>query len=285
MKILSFGEIIWDIYPNKKCLGGAPLNFAAHASRAGANTFLLSAVGEDELGSEAILMAKNYGVNTEYTSRLSEYPSGRCTVSLSEKGVPSYEIAENVAYDHIVIPKNISKESFDALCFGTLALRGEANRLALGKLLSDMSFGEIFVDLNLRAPFYSKESIVFGLSNATVLKVSDEELPAVIRCVFDKTADVENSLELLAASFNNIKLIILTCGAEGSAAFDTRNNTFTKCNAEKAEVVSTVGAGDSYGATFLVNYLFGQDIETCLKKASKVSAFVVSRAEAIPEEI
>lgn len=283
MKILTFGEIIWDVYPEKKCLGGAPLNFAAHAHRAGAEAYLLSAVGNDELGHRALSLAEKYGVKTDYVSVLDNYKTGQCTVTLSKDGVPSYEILCDVAYDKIPLAKGAEMEGFCALNFGTLALRGKENRLVLKELIDKNNFNEIFVDLNLRAPFYSRESIIFGLENATLLKVSDEELPFVMNTVFGMDILGDEALMKLAESYGNIKLIVLTCGGEGSMVYDTGNNEVHKCEATKTKVVSTVGAGDSYGATFLANYLAGENIDACLKKASQVSAFVVSKSEAIPE--
>ena len=283
MKLLSFGEIIWDVYPDNKFIGGAPLNFAAHAKRAGADSYLLSAVGDDELGREAIKWVKHYGVNTDYVA-VTDYPTGQCRVTLDEKGVPKYNIISDTAYDNIVPPENISSASFDVLAFGTLALRGEHNRQLIAKLVKDCKFKEIFVDLNIRPPFGLKESIMLALKSATILKVSDEELPFVTECVCGKFADIETSVNSLAEHFKNLKLAVITCGGEPAHAYDLLNGEHFTCESVKTKVVSTVGAGDSYGATFLTNYMAGKPIPECMKVAAKVSAFVVSRTGAIPEE-
>ncbi len=283
MKILSFGEIIWDVYPDKECIGGAPLNFAAHSKRAGAEAYLMSAIGDDGLGKRALELAVKYGVRTDYVAALSGETTGQCRVSLSDTGVPTYNILENVAYDKIPYFEGLAGKSFDAVCFGTLALRESENRKTLERLLKEADFGEIFADINLRAPFYSKESIDFCLRHATVLKVSDEELPFAVNLIFGFAEEGRAALEKIAKAYPNIKLIILTCGGDGSAAYDVVSGNYYRCAAKKTEVVSTVGAGDSYGATFLVKYLEKNDIESCLNRAAEVSAFVVSRAEAIPE--
>ncbi len=282
MKILSFGEIIWDIYPDKKCIGGAPLNFAAHARKAGAEAYLLSAVGDDELGRDALLFAEKCGMSTELISVLENGITGQCTVTLSDGGIPSYDIVENVAYDRIPFCEGLAGERFDALNFGSLALRGEHNRQAIDSLLSSVTFGEIFVDINLRAPFYSRENILFCLDRATVLKVSDEELPALMSEMGYPVCHARQCIEHLAERHKNLKLIILTCGGDGARAFDVSSRRFYSCEAKKVKVISTVGAGDSFGAAFLVNYLRGCDIDACLKKASEISGIVVSCAEAIP---
>ena len=119
MKILSFGEIIWDVYPDKKCIGGAPLNFAAHAANEGAEVALLSAVGYDELGMDALEIIKMHGVDISLISVKAAYPTGQCTVTLSDKGVPSYKIEENTAYDAIMLPDDEKLCGFkERACFG-----------------------------------------------------------------------------------------------------------------------------------------------------------------------
>lgn len=283
MKILAFGEIIFDILNGNASMGGAPLNFCAHAVRAGAEAYLLSAVGEDALGDEALKKIPRYGVSAEYITRSKEYPTGSCVVSLDRAGVPSYKITENTAYDSIIVHKELPEE-LDALYFGTLALRSSRNRKTLKKLLKGNEFGEVFVDLNIRPPFYSKESVLMGLENATILKVSEEELPLVMRIVFGGGYTIDTAIYVLSHKFPNLKLILLTRGERGSLAYDQYDGKIYTCDAVKIEVVSTVGAGDSFSATFLVNYLRGDSCKVSLQKASEVSAYVVSREGAIPED-
>lgn len=282
MKILSFGEIIWDVYPDKKCIGGAPLNFAAHAKNEGAEAYLLSAVGKDKLGMDALRIIRRHGVEIELISLIEDLPTGQCTVTLSETGVPSYKIEENTAYDRIPVIDGVEKIGFDAFAFGTLALRGEHNRETIRELLRKNVAAEIFVDLNLRSPFYSRENITLALDHATILKVSDEELPAVMRIAFGSDADSEDAVKIIGENYKNIKLIVLTCGSDGSVAYDMRSGKIYRSGIVKVRVVSTVGAGDSFGAVFLVNYLKGKSISDCLARAAEVSSFVVSRAEALP---
>lgn len=282
MKILSFGEIIFDVYPESICLGGAPLNFAAHAVRAGAKAALVSAVGKDELGKNALEQIKGYGVETEHIAVSSKLPTGRCDVSLNESGVPTYTIAENVAWDEIEFPRNCGE--CDAVVFGTLALRNGHNRRSLRQMLSAVKCKEVFVDVNIRPPFYSKESICTALENATILKISDEDMRYVLQTAFGETAGTEEGIRKITAEFKNIKRAVVTLGENGSFAYETETDKIYTCGAIKTRVVSTVGAGDSFGATFLVNYLAGEGIENCLKKAAEVSAWVVSREGAIPTE-
>lgn len=282
MKILSFGEIIWDVFDDAACIGGAPFNFAAHAARQGAESYLLSAVGNDELGRAALKKVQDYGIRADHISTVNK-PTGYCRVTLDKNGIPSYKIGEDVAYDAISADIAAMKR-FDALSFGTLALRGEHNRKVLTELMQKMSFGEIYCDVNIRPPFYSDESILFCLENATVLKISDEELATVEEAVFgDISERCESAAGRLSERFKNLKAVIITLGSKGSFALDCISGEEFSHPASRAEVVSTVGAGDSFGAAFLVAYMSGESLPTCLKKASDLSAYVVSHTEAVPE--
>ena len=126
MKILSFGEILWDVYPDKKYIGGAPLNFAAHSAKQGEEVYMLSAVGQDALGTDALSQLKSWGINCKYVAALADKPTGACNVTLDVNSVPKYDLLQNVAYDYV--DGNSVNEDFDVLYFGTLALRGEIGR-------------------------------------------------------------------------------------------------------------------------------------------------------------
>lgn len=282
MKLLSFGEIIWDVFPDDAYIGGAPLNFAAHAAMQGASSYMLSAVGNDELGERAMREVASLGVNTEYVSR-SFNATGRCMVTLDEKGVPSYNVLSNTAYDDIALPAVSNGDRFDVLAFGTLALRDAHNREVLGELMKKVSFPYVFSDLNIRAPFYSDESIAFCLEHANIVKISDEELSVVTDSALGRTFSVEEAAKALAERYTQLKLVIITCGGEGSFAYDAENKKSYSTKAAEAEVVSTVGAGDSFGASFLTQLLDGKSIEECLDIASRISAFVVSNTGAVPK--
>lgn len=282
MKVLSFGEILWDLYPSEKYIGGAPLNFAAHLAKQGGESYILSTVGNDDLGSLAVDSLTDLGVKTDYISISDNNETGKCIVTLDAKGIPTYNLLDDVAYDYIPNP-DLSEKSFDAFYFGSLALRNSNNRDTVTEILRNNSFKEIFVDVNIRKPFVSKEAITVGFENATIIKISDEELSIVTNMLFNAEYDYINASKIIAEKFNNIKLVIITLGEKGSFAYNCKNNISYFCGAEEVKVVSTVGAGDSFSATFLNEYLNGFSIDHCLKLASKVSAFVVSKAEAIPD--
>ena len=283
MRILAFGEVLWDVYPNEKHIGGAPLNFSAHAKRAGATAFLMSCVGADALGADALKQAEYYGVNTDYVSVTDAHPTGVCNVTLDQNKIPTYALADNVAYDFIPFSTNVPL-SFDALSFGTLSLRHAQNRATVDRLLKQVDFAEVFTDLNVRPPFDYAESIRFALERATIVKVSDEELPTVIARLGGVYQDIEKSVALFQTEFPNIRTVLVTCGERPSFVYDLTNAKRYECASKKTEVVSTVGAGDCYGAYFLTNYLAGEPIEICMERAAKAAAFVVAHAAAIPVE-
>ena len=280
MKVLCFGEILWDVFDTSKVIGGAPFNFAAHFVKCGGTAHLLSAVGCDELGDAALERVKYFGVLSELVLRHSDLPTGRCQVTLDENKSPSYDLVKNTAWDKI--DTSFVHGDFDVLYFGTLALRDEYNKNSLKALLERQKFSEVFVDVNLRKPFYTPETVRFAVENATILKVSDEELFDVARCLMLDTC-VDTFAKNVSECFSNIKLVIITKGERGSLTFDALTNKTYTAPAHKCECVSTVGAGDSFAAAFLSKYLAGKDIESCLDFASGVSAHVVSHKEAIPE--
>ncbi len=282
MTILSFGEIIWDVYSrDEHTLGGAPLNFAAYAALLGSNVYLSSSVGDDELGTKALKQIKELGINTEYITTTEKSATGQCLISLDKNGIPLYSILKDVAYDRIPLTDKLEKV-FDTVAFGTLALREEHNRRQLKSLLTSNSFSEIYADLNIRPPFYSKESIDFCLSNATIVKISDEELPTVTQTLFDAVLDVQHSVDFITERYPQIKLLLITCGKNGAFCYDMLHGATHFCPAESVTAVSTVGAGDSFGASFLTLYNKTKDIPHSLKLSAKISGFVVSHKEAIP---
>lgn len=280
MKFVSFGEIIWDIYGKERKIGGAPLNISAHASLYGFESYLISAVGEDELGKEALSIIKDFGINTKYIASLSTLSTGRCIVSLNEKGIPTYDISKNVAYDRICATEKL--RGFDVLCIGTLALRESYNLNSLEKIIDDGEFSEIYADLNIRPPYYSKKSVCFCLKNASIVKISDEELPTVLELLSIEYNSIDEATHAISKLYPKIKLIIITLGDKGSFCLDTATNNTYYSEAVKTKTVSTVGAGDSFGAAFLASYLKNPDIPEALNAAAHVSAYVVSSVEAIP---
>lgn len=283
MKLLSFGEIIWDVYPDKKTLGGAPLNLAVHAALLGARVRPVSAVGDDALGAEALSRLLDFGVSTENISKIAGKETGKCTVALDEGGIPSYNIAPDSAYDYIEEPSG--DFCADVIAFGTLALRGEENRRALSEILKKHEGSAVFADVNIREPYFSGQSVSFCLENATILKISEEEAPTVACVMGLDYPSCEDFARELSREFSQLKLVIITRGERGSLCYSRERDEVVFCEAVPVRVVSTVGAGDSFSAAFLVKHFAGEGILQSLKYASKISALVCTRAEAVPSDM
>ncbi len=283
MKVLSIGEIIWDVYPDKRCIGGAPFNFAAHSALLGEESYLLSAVGDDELAAPALEEVKRFKINPQFIKTLRGKQTGQCKVSLNQKGVPDYNVLTDVAYDYL--EANDELLGFDAVAFGTLFQRSEQNKKLINEILSRYSFSHIFCDLNLRKPFYSKESALLCAQNATILKISREELSTATQLLLEREiAAPATAARALSAAFPNLKIILITLDCDGAFAFQTEEKRSYFVPAKSIKVVSTVGAGDSFGAAFLSSYAKNGDINEALERAVSLSSFVVSRVEAVPEK-
>ena len=164
MKLLSFGEIIWDIFDKSAYIGGAPLNLAAHAAMQGSNACIVSCVGDDRLGREAISEIEKTGVKTDSVS-LCNKPTGQCIVILDEHAVPSYNLIPDAAYDYITINPALFSEKFDILSFGTLSLRKRHNITTLKKLISQENYKEIFTDFSPLAVWFWLFSVFFVRKN------------------------------------------------------------------------------------------------------------------------
>ena len=281
MKVLAFGEVLWDVYTNSAHLGGASMNFAAHFKKCGGDAWIVTAVGNDQLGEKAVGEIEKLGINTDFISTVKQ-ETGKCLVNLDDNQIPSYDLLDDVAYDYIQKP-DANDEVFDVLYFGTLALRNENNRTVLKQILSENSFGDIFVDMNIRAPYYSEDVVKFACENASIIKISDEELPVVMNLLGKVEQSVKDCSKNIHQEFANLKMIIITRGGKGSFVYDCIHNECYECDSQKVEVISTVGAGDSFSAAFLTKYIKTNNIKQALEFATKISGFVVSRKDAIPE--
>ena len=274
MKLIVFGEILWDVFEDDKKIGGAPFNFGAHCARLGLTVDIVSAVGKDELGNEALAVAKSLNINTTNIQTV-DHSTGHCLVSL-HNGTPSYNLVEDVAYDNIPFPENAPLQA-DAFYFGTLAQRSPKSKETLQRLLEG-NYKEIFFDINIRQSYYSTEMIDGSLKKATIFKVSREEIH-----VLGIDGAPEEICKVLSKKYNNLKLIIVTLDADGSFVYEATSGKIIYSPKPTSKVVSTVGAGDSFSACFLSNYLRNVELEKCLTRATLLSDYVVTQLGAIPE--
>ena len=271
--VVGIGEALWDVLPTEKKLGGAPANFAYHAGRMGYDALAISAVGRDALGAEIIdvLRLKNL---THLMPRV-DYPTGTVQVTVDEKGIPSYEIKQHVAWDHIPFTpemETIAREC-KAVCFGSLAQRSPESRATILRFLDAVGPDCLKVfDINLRQQFYSREIIEESLRRCNILKINDEELDIVSPMLSKDRKQLITDYQL--------SMLVLTCGTEGSYIITPEEESFLPT--PKVDVVDTVGAGDSFTGAFVASLLSGKNIREAHQKAVEVSAFVCTQAGAMP---
>lgn len=279
-KIIGLGEILWDMLPTGKQLGGAPANFAYHVCRLGGNGWAVSAISDDELGREIKNTLSTKKLNT-ILEEVNE-PTGTVQVTLNAAGVPTYDITEGVAWDHIPFTErigNLAKET-SAVCFGTLAQRSPESRATIHKFIEIMPAGSLKVyDINLRQKYYDEKIISDSLRLADILKINDEELEIVSRMLC-LSGTSEERCRAISREFN-LKFVILTMGGDGSKVIlEDRVHLSTP---GKINIVDTVGAGDSFTAAFMLAYLRGESIENAHTLATEVSSYVCTKAGAMPE--
>ena len=281
--IVGMGEALWDVLPEGKKIGGAPANFAYHVSQFGFDSRVVSAVGNDELGDEIMSVFKEKKLNTQI-ERV-DYPTGTVQVTLDAEGVPCYEIKEGVAWDNIPFTDELKRLALNtrAVCFGSLAQRNEASRATINRFLDTMPyiFGQLKIfDINLRQEFYTKEVLRESFRRCNILKINDEELVTISRMFGYPGIDLQDKCWILVAKYN-LKMLILTCGINGSYVFTPGEISFVET--PKVEVADTVGAGDSFTATFVAAILKGKPVAEAHKLAVEVSAYVCTQNGAMPE--
>lgn len=277
--VVGLGEILWDIFPDRKILGGAPANFAYHASQFGFNGYIVSAIGEDLLGQEVLASLKQKELN--YLIETTDYPTGTVQVSLSGAGIPQYEITENVAWDHIPFTartQNLAANTV-AACFGLLAQRDPHSRETIQRFLAAMPEDSIrILDINLRQNYYSKESMEESMRLCQILKINDEEL-IVVSSMLGFAGDEESVSRRIMKDYG-LKILILTKGTEGSIVYTADETSFQPT--PRVHVADTVGAGDSFTAAFISGYLNGMRVEEAHHLAAEVSAYVCQQQGAMP---
>lgn len=277
------GEALWDMLPEGKQLGGAPANFAYHVSQFGLESRVVSAVGQDKLGTEILdsFRARQLASLIETVP----YPTGTVQVELDAAGVPCYNIKEGVAWDNIPYTPVLDElaRHTGAVCFGSLAQRSVVSRETIHRFLDVVAATpdtlRIF-DINLRQSFYTKDIICDSLRRCNVLKINDEELVAVSRMFGYPGIDLQDKCWILLAKYN-LKMLILTCGVNGSYVFTPGEVSFVET--PKVQVADTVGAGDSFTAAFTAAILRGRSVKEAHKLAVETSAYVCTQQGAMPK--
>lgn len=280
--VVGMGEALWDVLPEGKKIGGAPANFAYHVSQFGLPSCVVSAIGDDALGKEII---ENF-TSKDLDQLIAEvpYPTGTVQVEIDQTGIPLYDIKENVAWDNIPYTEHLDAlaKRTKAVCFGSLAQRNVVSRETINHFLDTMPKDDdslIVFDVNLRQGFYNKEILCKSMQNCNILKINDEELITVSRMFGYHGIDLQDKCWILLGKYN-LKMLILTCGINGSYVFTPGNVSFQPT--PKVEVADTVGAGDSFTAAFIASILKGKSVTEAHTIAVKTSAYVCTQKGAMP---
>ncbi len=280
--IIGLGELLWDMFPHGKQLGGAPANFAYMTALLGDRGIVASRVGDDRLGEEAIWHLKASGLDTSQIQRDAAHATGTVHIQLDSKGQAEYRFAEDVAWDHLAWSAGWEAlaKSADAVCFGSLAQRADDSRATIQKFLQcvPVNAARIF-DVNLRQAFYSAEVLRMALLHANIMKVNDEELPRIVELFGEKFGNAKEAACWLAREFD-LKLVCVTRGDRGSLLV---------CGSEKDEhpgfrvkVADTVGAGDAFTAALAHHWLRHTPLEEMNLAANRLGAWVASQEGAMP---
>lgn len=280
--VVGIGEALWDVLPEGKKIGGAPANFAYHVSQFGLPSIAVSAIGDDTLGKEIVENFTSKGLTFQLD--VVPYNTGTVQVELDAEGVPQYDIKENVAWDNIPYTPDLKTiaGSAKAVCFGSLAQRNVVSRETIGKFLDEMPRRDdtlVVFDVNLRQGFYTKEILCDSMNRCNVLKINDEELVTVSRMFGYPGIDLQDKCWILLGKYN-LKMLILTCGINGSYVFTPGKVSFQPTPLVK--VADTVGAGDSFTAAFVASILKGKSVEEAHNAAVQTSAFVCTQKGAMP---
>lgn len=278
--IVALGEVLWDMLLGGKKIGGAPLNFACHATQLGCKGVMVSSIGKDALGDELLEGIAPIGVELSFVQR-SDRPTSKVDVVVDSQGTPQYIINEGVAWDHILFTPEMYAlaQKADAVCWGSLAARNETSRTTIIRFVESTREDCLKVfDINIRQHYYDKEFINWGLTQANVLKLNDDELP-LLQGYYSLMGDpIEQCRELLERF--GLRYVVYTCGSKESVVVGAED--ISRIDTPKVEVVDTVGAGDSFTAAFVSGLIRGDSIAETHRHAVDIAAYVCTQAGAIP---
>jgi fructokinase len=279
--VVGLGEVLWDMLATGPQLGGAPANFAYHAHTLGAQSQVITRVGDDEHGREIIRRFRDMALPADTVQIDPTAPTGTAKVSLAADGVAHFTIQENVAWDYLeVTPEALTAvRHAHAICFGSLGQRCEVSCNTIQQLVSAAPEGAMRIfDINLRQHYYSRNLIERSLRLANVLKLNDDELRTLAQW-FSLAGSTERQIESLARAFQQ-RVVALTRGPRGSLLY--QDGRWSNCPSRAVEVADTVGAGDSFAAALVVGLLHKMDLDEINSLANEIARYVCSRPGATP---
>ncbi|WP_338668482.1 carbohydrate kinase family protein [Pseudodesulfovibrio methanolicus] len=278
---VGLGEILWDVLPQTRLLGGAPANFAYHLNALGGAGVPVSRVGDDNLGREALSLLVCLGLNIDAVSLDPDHPTGTVDARVDADGVATYVFPDDVAWDFLTLDQSALTlaANADAVCFGSLAQRAEVSRRAVHRFLAGASKALKVFDINLRQDFYTPALLAASLDAADVLKINDAELDTVTR-LFSLPPGEQPALRALMER-HGLELAVLTRGDKGSLLLSS--DTVADLPGEPVGVVDTIGAGDAFTAALVLGYLKQWPLDKINRYAAKVAAYVCTQPGAMPE--
>ena len=280
--VVGLGELLWDLLPSGKQLGGAPANFAYITNLLGDTGIPASRVGSDSLGEEALRRLAQLGLSADFVQKDPIHPTGTVQVEIDNAGQPRFDILEAVAWDFLewtAAWKQLASEA-DAVCFGSLAQRSALSQSTIRSFLQSTrpEAARIF-DVNLRQNFYSREVLAESMKLATIVKLNHEELPKIMHLFeLENRGEKDSARRLL--SLHHLKLVCVTCGNGGSLLITS--NECSQHPGFKVKTADTVGAGDAFTAAMVHGFLRGTALAQLNETANRVGAWVASQPGAMP---
>jgi fructokinase len=281
-RVVGLGEVLWDLLPERTCLGGAPANFAYITTLMGDQGIVASRVGEDSRGIEALRRMEELGLDIDHVQTDQKHPTGAVNVKVGENGIAQYDIALPVAWDFLVWTEDwqqLAREA-DAVCFGSLAQRSPESRATIRRFLATTSQDTLKVfDVNLRQSYYCAEVLSESMRLADVVKLNDDELPKIMSLLNLPHQDELSSARRLLRNFD-LNVVCVTRGGRGSLL--VRGTDVTEHPGFRVQVADTVGSGDAFTAGLVHEYLHGASLDLMNEVANLVGAWVTSEVGAMP---
>lgn len=283
MRVVSIGEILWDVIGEKEYLGGAPFNLCAHLAQLGHEVFFVSAVGCDERGRRTLEKLKSLSIDTSYVSCVESAATGISEVSLDREGKATHRLPRPAAYDHVSLIAEqrgaLARMEIDWICYGTLAQTQARPRAVTRHLLNDNPRAGRFCDINLRPRNWTAELVDDLLAQATAVKLNDDEAVVLSELLGWPPSSLECFAELAGARFK-LDVVCITRGASGSALW--RKGEYVEAPGFRVAVADTVGSGDAFSAALLHGIELGWPLKKIAEFSNRVGALVASRPGATP---
>ncbi len=281
-QIIGMGELVWDIFPDSKRLGGAPANFAIMAQQLGGHSctcHIISSVGQDPLGQKMTTQLCSFNLNTQQIHSDPHHDTGIVTVNIGNQGQPAYTIQLNAAWDYIRKQPDQVAQNCDVFCFGSLAQRQKTSRDSIRQFIHQLRPNALCIfDINLRAPHYETETLLFSLQAANILKINAEELVILTR-ILGLHGDTAEILKAIQSQYQ-LQLVILTRGDQGSLL--VTESEINQHPGYQTTLADSVGAGDAFTAAIAIGLLQKRQLAELNQLANRVAAYVCSQPVAMP---